>query len=125
MEFKVNELGQPVVYIVNYVETENNVRTASFQTVTATFEEAERIVGERAGFEILEQDMMTREQCPMTLIQKQQVEKDLLVSLYKSGFKREKFEALEVRKPFQQQLNFPIAPELAKAEKAKTTGISI
>jgi hypothetical protein len=125
MEFAVNELGQPVIYIVNYVYVEHNVRQASFQTATVTLAEAEGVVGNRTCFEIIEQNMATREQCPVSLIQKQEVEKYLLLGLYKSGDKRQIFEELDVRKPFQEQLKFPIAPELEKAKKKASAAASI
>jgi hypothetical protein len=125
LEYAVNELGQPVIYIINYVYVEHNVRQKSFEVATATLEEAEGIVGGRPCFEILEQNMLTREQAPIHMIRKQQEEKDLLLSLYKSGFKRQTFEKLDVRKPFQEQVNFPLAPELVKAERLAGTVASL
>lgn len=117
MEFTTNEVGAPVIYIVNYVYKEHNVRQHSFETATVTLEEAEQIVGNRTCFEIVEQNMETREQCPVSLIKKQEEEKLLLLGLYKSGDKRNIFKSLDVRKPFQEQVNFPMIPELEKAKK--------
>lgn len=117
MEFSVNEVGNPVIYVINYVYKEHNVQQHSFETATVTLEEAEGIVGGRPFFEIIEQNMLTREQCPIDMLRKQQEEKALLLGLYKSGYKRERFEALDVRKPFQPQLGFPLVPELEKAKK--------
>lgn len=117
MEYAVNELGEPVIYIVNYVYVEHNFRQKSFETAAPTLEKAEEIVGNRTCFEIIEQSMLTGEHYPVSLIKMQNEEKDLLLGLYKGGEKRRIFEGLEVRKPFQEQVNFPIAPELEKARK--------
>lgn len=115
MEYAVNEAGEPVIYIVNYVYVEHNFRQKSFETATPTLEKAEEIAGSRTCFEILEQNMLTGEQCLVSLIKKQSEEKELLLGLYKGGEKRQIFEGLDVRKPFQEQVSFPIAPELVKA----------
>jgi hypothetical protein len=115
LEYAVNEFGQPVIYIVNYVYLEHNVRQRSFEVATTSLKEAEEFVGTSTCFEILEQNMLTREQAPLNLIKRQREQKEMLVSLYKSGFKRKAFEGLDIRKPFQEQLDFPIAPEMDKA----------
>ena len=117
LEYAVNELGEPVIYIVNYVYIEHNFRQKSFETAAPNLKKAEEIVGGRTCFEIVEQNMRTGEQCPVSLIKKQREEKDLLLGLYKGGEKKEVFQGLNVRQPFQEQINFPIIPELEKARK--------
>jgi hypothetical protein len=117
MEYSVNELGEPVVYIINYSFNDQYVNENHFVTVAPTLEMAKKIEATDNCHEIIEQNMLTGEQCHLQLMNRQQEEKAALLSLYKSGFKREAFEGLDVRKPFQKQLNFPIAPELDKARR--------
>jgi hypothetical protein len=99
---------------VNYVYVEHNVRQRSFETAAVTLEEAEAKTGGRDYFEIIEQNMETGVQTPVSDIKERQSLKGQLVDLYKSGFKRKAFEGLDARIPFQNQLNFPIAPEIEK-----------
>lgn len=117
MEYSVNELDEPVIYIINYSYSDQYVTDNHFVTVAPTLEMAERIKKANGCHEIIEQNMLTGEQCKLHLIIRQREEKAALLSLYKSGFKREAFESLDVRKPFQEQLKFPIAPELEKARR--------
>lgn len=117
MEYSVNELGEPVIYVINYSYSDQYVNENRFVTVAPTLEIAKNIKAANGCHEIIEQNMLTGEQCYLHLINRQQEQKAALLSLYKTGFKREIFEGLDVRKPFQEQLNFPIAPELEKARK--------
>ena len=122
LEYAKNEVGQPVIYIVNYVYVEHNVRQRSFQTAAATLEDAEQVVGNRDCFEIVEQNMVSGEQFPVITLKENQELKDQLLALYKSGYKREAFEGLNIREPFQNQLKFPLFPEIEKARaKAQTS----
>lgn len=117
MEFAVNELGQPVIYIVMRSYSDQYVQEEEFLQATVTLEEAQALPNASGCNLILEQNMLTGVTTPLHLIERQLEEKTLLVSLYKSGEKRRIFEELDVRGPFQEQLNFPIAPELEKAKK--------
>lgn len=114
MEYAVNELGEPVIYIVNYYYSDQSGTDSHFVKAAPTLELAEQIRRTDDCHEIIEQNMLTGETCPLRVITRQQKEKEALVNLYKTGFKRQAFEGLDVRKPFQKQLNFPLEPELAK-----------
>lgn len=117
MEYAVNELGQPVIYIINYSYSDQFSQESHFVSAAPTLEQAERINSLNGCHEIIEQNMVTGEQTHLHFMQRQQEEKDLLLGLYRSGYKRTIFEGLDVRKPFQEQINFPIAPEMEKAKK--------
>lgn len=116
MEFAVNELGQPVIYIINYSHNDQFSKESHFVSAAPTLEQAERINSLNSCHEIVEQNMVTGEQVPLHFMQRQQEQKNLLLGLYKSGYKKTIFDGLDVRKPFQEQISFPIAPELAKAK---------
>lgn len=117
MEYAINELGEPVVYVINYSYSDQYVNENHFVSVSPTLEHAEMIKAMSGYHEIIEQSMLTGVQVHLHLIKQQSEQKELLLALYKSGEKRRIFEGLDVRKPFQEQLNFPIAPELQKARK--------
>lgn len=122
MKFTENELGQPVVYVVLDTTLDGSSHTPrnEFIAVEQTLDAAERIAT-LPGLKTFEQDMQTGTLTLVKLIKGNLELKHELVALYKSGYKRESFEKLDLRKPFGIQLNFPLIPELEKIELNQNT----
>lgn len=114
MEYAVNELGHPVIYIINHSYQDQYVNEYHFVKAVMTLEEALKEDGN--GYHLAsEQDFVTGAITGLRFMKRRQEEKDLLIGLYRTGAKKAAFEALDIRKPFKDQLEFPLQKELDKA----------
>lgn len=128
MEYAVNELDQPVIYIINYEYSDQYMSEKFFVAAAATIEDAQKILAKDKNNKFLvihEHVLSTGVTTPLLFLQQQLVEKFLLDNLYKTGEKKKIFEGLDARKNLQSQVTFPLAPELAKARVKASTFTSI
>lgn len=114
MKRTVNELGNQVIYVVADRNNHSLSFSEGFMQVEASLEVAEQVAATNESLQVIEWDIENKVFTPMEFIQGNFELKMNLLSLYKTGDKREVFEGLEVRKPFQNQVRFPLMPEFEK-----------
>lgn len=117
MEYSTNELGNPVVYVLMRDNSDHYINEMHFEGVARDLEEVDQ--KKTSYSEVFECDMVTGEQISLTYLKTQKEYKAALSGLYKTGKKKQEIDALDIRKPFGDQLTFSLQAETRKIRSNK------